>query len=148
MNFPKSHTIMALAVIAFAPLTVSSSFAAPKAAKTPIISATDSKALKAHLGKKVSVEGDVLSVGKGPKDGMRFANFSKSETTGFTAAFVPAVYPKFPKMDDMVGKRVRVTGDLETYKKKSVIKVTRPTQVKVMKAPKATAVTKKKASAE
>jgi DNA/RNA endonuclease YhcR with UshA esterase domain len=64
--------------------------------------------------------------------------------TGFTAALVPAVYPEFPKMDDMVGKRVRVTGDLETYKKKSVIKVTRATQVKTMKTPKATE--KKKAS--
>ncbi len=43
----------------------------------------------------------------------------------------------------MVHENVRVTGDLETYKKKSVIKVTWPTQVKVMKAK---AAEKKKAS--
>jgi DNA/RNA endonuclease YhcR with UshA esterase domain len=147
MKLPKPTRLMALAAIALAPLMVGPSFAAEKT-KTPIISATDSKALKAHMGKKVSVEGDVVSVGRGPKDGMRFVNFGKSETTGFTAALVPAVYPKFPEMNDMVGKRVRVTGDLETYKKKSVIKVTRPTQVKVMKAPKAKVAEKKKASAQ
>lgn len=63
---------------------------------------------------------------------MRFINFSDSQTTGFTAALVPAVYPKFPKLEDMVGKKVSVSGELETYKKKSVIKVTRPAQVKVL----------------
>lgn len=145
MKFSTSPFIMAAAAVLL-PLFATSTLAAPKA-KPPIISATDSKALKAHMGKKVSVEGTVVSTGKGPNDGMRFVNFSKSETAGFTAALVPAVYPEFPKLKSMVGKTVRVTGDLETYKKKSVIKVTRPTQVKVMKAPKAKA-TKKKAATE
>jgi hypothetical protein len=142
MKLPKSPLLLALAIITFAPLMVSTSFAAPKA-KPPILSATESKALKAHMGKKVSVEGKVISTGKGPNDGMRFMNFSKSETTGFTAALVPAVYPKLPNLDRLVNENVRVTGKLETYKKKSVIKVTRPTQVKVLK-PTEVKTTKKK----
>jgi hypothetical protein len=42
---------------------------------------------------------------------------------------------------------VRVTGELETYKKKSVIKVTLPTQVKILKPQNAKATKKKKAAA-
>ena len=44
----------------------------------------------------------------------------------------------------MVGKRVRVTGDLETYKEKSVIKVTRPAQVKILEPKKVATTTKQK----
>jgi hypothetical protein len=44
----------------------------------------------------------------------------------------------------MVNENLRVTGELETYKKKSVIKVTRPTQVKVLKPAKAKTTKKKK----
>ena len=145
MKLPKISTTVALALALFVPLSPASSSAAKKAeAKTPVLSATDSKKLKANIGNKVSVEGKVISTGKGPKDGMRFMNFSKSETTGFTAALLPAVYAKFPNLDRMVNEKVRVTGELETYKKKSVIKVTRPTQVKVLKPAKAKTTKKKK----
>jgi hypothetical protein len=134
MKLPTTTFVAALAVALFASLSVSPAFAAPKAKPaTPVIKATNAKALKASIGKKVSVEGKVISTGKGSKDGMRFINFSKSETTGFTAALVPAVYPKFPNLDRMVNEQVRVTGELDTYEKKSVIKVTRPTQVKILK---------------
>ena len=132
MKLPKTSIAMALALLV--PLSPATSSAAKKSeAKTPVISATDSKKLKANVGKKVSVEGKVISTGKGPKDGMRFMNFSKSETAGFTAALIPAVYAKFPNLDRMVNENVRVTGELETYKKKTVIKVTRAAQVKVLK---------------
>jgi hypothetical protein len=146
MKLPKTSIAMALAL--FVPFSPASSSAAKKAeAKTPFISATDSKKLKANIGNKVSVEGKVISTGKGPKDGMRFMNFSKSEKTGFTAALLPAVYAKFPNLDRMVNEKVRVTGELETYKKKSIIKVTRPTQVKVLKPAKAKTTKKKKKEA-
>lgn len=133
MKLPTTTFVTALAVALFVSFSVSPAFAAPKAkAATPVIKATNSKALKANVGKKVSVEGKVISTGKGSKDGMRFLNFSKSETTGFTAALVPAVYDDFKNLDRMVNEQVRVTGELDTYKKKSVIKVTRPTQVKIL----------------
>jgi hypothetical protein len=47
----------------------------------------------------------------------------------------------------MVNEKVRVTGEMETYKKKSIIKVTRPTQVKVLKPAKAKTTKKKKKEA-
>jgi hypothetical protein len=144
VKIPKTSFAVALVLALFVPLSPATSSAAKKTeAKIPVLSATNSKKLKANIGQKVSVEGRVVSTGKGPKDGMRFMNFSKSETTGFTAALLPAVYAKFPNLDRMVNENVRVTGELETYKKKSVIKVTRPTQVKVLE-PAKTKTTKKK----
>jgi hypothetical protein len=65
------------------------------------------KPLKANPGKKISVEGNVVSTSKGSKDGMRFFNFSKAKTTGFTAAVVPAVYYDFPNLDRMANERAR-----------------------------------------
>jgi hypothetical protein len=59
MKFSTSPFIMAAAAVLL-PLFATSTLAAPKA-KPPIISAIDSKALKAHMGKKVSVEGTCAS---------------------------------------------------------------------------------------
>lgn len=133
MKPSKFPILMALAVALLMPLSVSPAFAAKKA-KTPVVSATDAKALKSNVGKNITVEGTVLSTEKGPKDGLRFINFSTAKTTGFTAALVPAVYAKFPNLDTMVGKNVRVTGTLENYKKKTTIKVSRATQIKELKS--------------
>lgn len=92
--------------------------------------------------------GKVASFGKGPKDGMRFLNFSDAKNTGFTAALVPAVYDDFPNLDRMVNERVQVTGELQNYKKKTMIKVTRPTQVKILKPKQAKTTKKKKAQSQ
>lgn len=115
------------------------------AAKIPTLDATDLAVLKANTGNKVTVEGTVASTKRGPNDGLRFINFSKRKTIGFTAALVPAVYAKFPDLDSLPGRRVRVTGILTAYKKKSVIKVSRAKQVKVLKVPKAPAAKTQKA---
>lgn len=141
----KLSFIKVLAISLLVPFAVTPALAAKKT-KAPVVNATDAKAIKANLGKKVSVEGTVISTGKGPKDGLRFVNFSDNKTTGFTAALVPAVYPEFPKLEDMVGKQARVTGTLETYKKKTIIKVSHPTQIKILKSKSKTAATKAKKS--
>lgn len=119
---------------------------AAKRTKIPTLDATDLAALKANTGNKIAVEGTVVSTKRGPNDGLRFINFSKRKTIGFTAALVPAVYAKFPDIDSLPGRRVRVTGVLETYKKKLVIKVSRAKQVKVLKAPKASPTKTQKAT--
>jgi len=149
MKLPPSTFLTTLIVLAIASLAANSAFAEQKPkTKTPVIKASNAKELKANIGNKVSVEGKVTSVAKGPKDKMRFLNFGKSEKTGFTAALVPAVYPKFENLDRMVNERVRVTGKLETYKKKSVIKVTRPAQVKILEPKKAKTTKKEKKATE
>ncbi len=106
------------------------------AADLPILSATDSAALKAHLGKEVAVEGTVVAAAPGSQDKMRFLNFSETKNRGFVAAIVPAVYPKLRLLESYSGKAVRVTGTLEAYKKKTQIKVTRISQLKVLPPPK------------
>jgi hypothetical protein len=110
---------------------------APAAEKPPlpVLSATDAKALKAHIGKEVAVEGTVVSAGAGTSDGLRFFDFSAVEKRGFVAAVVPAVYPKLKPLETYIGKTLRVTGTLEAYKKKTQIKVTRISQIKVLATP-------------
>lgn len=144
MKLPTA-SLVAVLVALLVSIAATPTFAAekPKKEKAIAIKATDNDKLKANIGKKAAVTGEVVSVGKGPKDGMRFLNFSDAKTTGFTAALVPAVYGDFPNLDRMAKEWVRVTGELETYKKKSVIKVTRSTQVKILK-PEKTKTTKKK----
>ena len=149
MKFPQHSFFTTLIVLATASLVANSAFAEQKPkAKNPVIKASNAKALNANIGNNVSVEGKVTSVAKGPKDKMRFLNFGKDEKTGFTAALVPAVYPKFENLDRIVNEQVRVTGTLETYKKKPIIKVTRPAQVKILPPKKAKTTKKEKKATE
>lgn len=137
MHRSTGHSLHAAALL-LAVLTLSASPApAAEKAKRPVLSATDQAALKAHVGKEVAVEGTVVSTAKGTKDGMRFLNFSDSASGGFVAAVVPAVYPKLQPLESYAGRRLRVTGTLETYKQKTEIEVTRISQIKVLPAPKA-----------
>jgi len=146
MNLPKlylSPAVFALLVALAAP-PYSLGAQKPKKDSAIAIKANDSAALKANIGKRVAVTGKVVSVGRGPKDGMRFINFGTSKTSGFTAALVPAVYPDFPNVDRLVQERLRVSGKLEAYKNKPMIKVTRPSQVEILGTEKAKAKKKKK----
>ena len=137
---------LAISVMAFAVLALLSGPTQAAADKVvlPLIRATDSAGLKAHVGRPVAVEGTVVSAGAGTSDGMRFLDFSAVEKRGFVAAVVPAVYPKLKPLEAYIGKTLRVTGTLEAYKKKTQIKVSRISQIKVLAPPKAAK--KKKAS--
>ncbi|MBE2179314.1 MAG: hypothetical protein IAE97_02480 [Chthoniobacterales bacterium] len=148
MKLPRIALVGAAVVMAAMVTPLTSVHAAPKkkAPAPPVISATDTKALKANVGKEVSVEGLVVSTAKGDKDGMRFLNFSKSAKTGFVAGIVPAAYPKMQPLESYTGQFLRVTGTLETYKKRTQIKVTKISQIKKLSVPKATPAPKKKAS--
>ena len=124
----------ALSVAAFL-LTPHASFAAEKS-KTKTLDSTNQKALAAHIGKKVTVEGTVLSVGKGSKDGIRFLNFSEKKDSGFVASIFPSAYKQVGPIKNYEGKSVRVTGVLEKYNKQTQIKVTEGSQIKSAPAPK------------
>ncbi len=134
MRFPTVRlvcTAMAFAVLAFLTGPV---HAAPEKVVLPLISATDATGLKAHVGQQVVVEGTVVSAGAGTNDGLRFLDFSAVEKRGFVAAVVPAVYPKLKPLETYIGRTLRVTGMLESYKKKTQIKVSRIRQIKVLPA--------------
>jgi DNA/RNA endonuclease YhcR with UshA esterase domain len=98
----------------------------------PVVSATDASMLADHVGKMVLVEGVVKRAGRGPSDGVRFLNFDGSGRTGFVAAIFPSAYSGIDPVEDYVGKTVRVSGELETYKEKLQIKVTDAAQIQVV----------------
>jgi len=98
------------------------------------ISATDTAALTANVGKQVIAEGVVVSAAKGPNDGARFLNFN-DDTSGLSALIVPAVYPDLKPLEEYEGKTVKVTGKLDPYKDKTQIRVTRIAQIEVVEAP-------------
>jgi len=135
MKLPLVRLVSTAVAIAVLALLTGPAHAAPKKLTLPLISATDAKALKAYIGKEVAVEGTVVSAGAGTSDGLRFFDFSAVEKRGFVAAVVPAVYPKLKPLETYIGKTLRVTGTLEAYKKKTQIKVTRISQIKVLATP-------------
>jgi len=131
----KFPLLVALVAALLLPVPCSHAFSLTRT-KIPVIRATDSTALQAHIGQKVAVEGLLVSTARPSSDKLRFLNFSDRKVDGFTAALVPAVYTKFPDFDHMAGRWIRVIGILKTYKQKTVIKVSRASQVKILKAPK------------
>jgi DNA/RNA endonuclease YhcR with UshA esterase domain len=132
MKVPKIPTIVAAVVCAA--FTYSQAQEAAVEEEAIAISATDTAALTANVGKQVIAEGVVVSAAKGPNDGARFLNFS-DDTTGLSALIVPAVYPDLKPLEEYEGKTVRVTGKLDPYKDKTQIRVSRIAQIEVVEAP-------------
>jgi DNA/RNA endonuclease YhcR with UshA esterase domain len=95
------------------------------------LSAADDTSLAEHIGKEVVVEGVVISVGKGSKDGIRFLDFSKSHTSGFVVAVFPVAYPELQPIPSYVGQRLSIRGKLESYKGKTQIKVFKASQITI-----------------
>jgi hypothetical protein len=135
MRFLIVRLIGTATMFAVLTLVTGTADAATKKTTLPLISATDAKSLKAYVGREVAVVGTVVGAGRGTNDGLRFLDFSTSESRGFVAAIVPAVYPKLKPLEGYIGQVLRVTGTLETYKKKTQIKVTRISQIKVLPPP-------------
>ena len=111
--------------------------------KPQVLNSADKKGLAGKIGKEVSVEGLVQSVGKGDKDGVRFLDLTAKPATGFVAAIFPVAYKKVGPVKGYEGKNVRVTGVLEKYKNQTQIKVFKASQIKVLAAPKPTPAKKK-----
>jgi hypothetical protein len=131
MKIPKIPTIVAAVVLAAFTHLQAQEAAVEEA--TIAISATDKAALTANVGKQVVAQGVVVTAAKGSNDGARFLNFSE-DTTGFSALIVPAVYSDLKPLEDYVGKTVKVTGKLDTYKDKTQIRVSRIAQIEVVEA--------------
>lgn len=131
-----THSLLA-ALAAITLLATPEALLAADQAKPPLIHCGDKKKLASKIGKEVSVEGLVQSVGKGAKDRIRMLNFAEKPGTGFVAAIFPSAYKKLEPLKNYAGKNVRVTGVLEKYKKQTQIKVTKGSQIKVLATPKA-----------
>ena len=125
--------ILALTISILPPLARGQDAEKPKT-RLPAIKPADYESLKNNIGKKVRIKGTVTSVGESPDGKVRFFNFGAGETGGFSALIVPDVFAKFNRLDDFVGKRVRVRGTLEMDGNNPFIKVTRPKQIKILES--------------
>lgn len=123
-------TIVALLAF-FAPIS-GCLLAAETAAEIPVLAASDEKALADALGKTITVEGTVLGVGKGPKDGIRFLDFSTTKDQGFVGAVFPVAFSALGPLDGYVGKTVRITGELGKYQAQTQIKILKPAQIQIL----------------
>ena len=143
MNLPLRSLLAAFSAAVLFASSQASLGAEKSQSKPPVINGSDKKALAAHIGKEVSVEGLVLSVGKGDKDGVRFLDLGEKLRTGFVVAIFPSAYKKVGPVKNYQGKNVRVTGKLETYKKQTQIKVFKASQIQVLDTPAADPAKKK-----
>ena len=136
---------MVVATFLLQPILAHPAYAAPK--RQPVIlDATDTTALVVNVGKKVAVKGTVVSAAKDPNDKMRLLNFSNNTARGFAAAIVPALYPELEPLDVYVGRRVKVTGRLEQHRTQTFIRVTKISQLTLIKTPKEKALAEKERS--
>lgn len=109
----------------------------------PVINGSDKKSLAANIGREVSVEGLVQSVGKGDNDGVRFLDLGPEPRAGFVVAIFPSAYKKVGPIKNYQGRNIRVTGTLEKYKKQTQIKVFKASQIRVLASPQAAPAKKK-----
>lgn len=97
-----------------------------------VLNASDEEALALAIGKNISVQGTVLSVGKGTKDGIRFLDFSSVLDQGFVGVVFPVAYAALGPLESYVGKTVRVTGELQKYRAQTQIKILKPSQIEIL----------------
>ncbi len=97
--------------------------------KRPVIEATDLKTLKINLLKEVEVVGTVAKIFR-PKGGRTaIINFHQDYKRAL-AAFIPKnAISKFPNLDDLVGKKIRIRGPISKHKRVFQIVVNRVEQI-------------------
>jgi len=97
------------------------------------LKATDTEALKAKDGQKVTVYGTTKNSGKSDS-GTNFVNFEGAEFYLITFKSDLVAFKDGEPADLYEGKRLAVTGVVSIYKEKPQFKVTDPDQVKVLAA--------------
>jgi hypothetical protein len=95
--------------------------------------ATAMAALAGHENEDtLSMSGVVTSV-RTAKDGTTFVNFGRSWTV--TAVIPPAAASVFPHPEQLMGKRVRVTGKIHMIHTRWAMRLDRAEQLQVLKTP-------------
>lgn len=94
----------------------------------------DLEALKEQKGKSVIVEGTIVAQGESKSGGVRYLNFSKNFKQTISLVFILSTggdaFAK-EKLAEYVGKKVRVTGVVETYNDALQIKIQKLDQIQV-----------------
>ena len=99
-----------------------------------IFAATDLAGLKPMLGKKVTVEGMVLSTSTNKAATMRFMNFTKNYNESLSLVFFAnmgaGTFTK-EKLSEYAGRKIRVTGTLGEFNGKLQFKMESLDQIKI-----------------
>ena len=93
--------------------------------------------LKNKLGSQCSFEGVLLQVFSTPKGGITLLNFAPTPTDAAEAVVSRPDYNKFPKLSNLIGKRLLVSGKLEEFEndrgeKILEIKISSPDQLSIV----------------
>ena len=128
-------TALASALIAQEPKPVTPAEAKPTTiAEEKIYSATDLVVLRPLLGKKITVEGMVLSTSANKTETMRFLNFTKNYKEALSIVFFSnmggGTFTK-EKLSEFAGRKVRVTGTLGEFNGSLQFKMESLDQIKI-----------------
>ena len=102
-----------------------------------VIPITDTAALKAHVGKRVSVSGMVSRVGMSKGGFIVFINFEGARPGGFSAVVKSASLPEIEQAAGanldaaLPGRRIAVSGIISLYKEAPQIELKTADQIKV-----------------
>lgn len=93
------------------------------------IDASDGEKIKAGIGKEAAVSGTVARVATLGASGHRLIEFEGGHFDFFVPKSQIDASPDWI-LDDLVGKRIQVTGKIETYREKPQIRGSNPSQIK------------------
>ena len=107
---------------------------AAAAAEEKIYSVTDLVVLRPMLGKKITVEGMVLSTSANKTETMRFLNFTKNYKEALSVVFFSnmggGTFTK-EKLSEFAGRKVRITGTLAEFNGSLQFKMESLDQIKI-----------------
>lgn len=108
----------------------------PAAGKEPPrIAAADSRSLRDHVGKVVTVHGHVARTGKSDS-GINFLNFASAEITAVCLADAASKFKDGEPADVFRDADVEITGKVELYRGKLQVKLDGPTSIRRLEAEK------------
>ncbi|MEE9391466.1 MAG: endonuclease/exonuclease/phosphatase family protein [Planctomycetota bacterium] len=100
----------------------------PKAPKRPRIKAKDLASAKKHFLQEVEIEGIVVKVHH-YKGGAAALNFDRDHASAVVVYVPKEAVARIGKVDDLIGKNVKVRGPISKHRRTYQIRLTRPSQL-------------------
>jgi len=119
-------------------LVVVGVFSEVAARQDGVLQPTDLDALKSRIGKETVVEGTVSRIGETSTRSILFINFEGVERGGFTVIIrqgtLAGDFVKFEPdfVSSIVGRRIRVLGEVSEYRGVPQIQVFAPSQIEIL----------------
>ena len=99
---------------------------------TKALDAKDLDAAKKRVGKEGAFVGTVTKIYTAKNNSLIVLDFDADFRSALTAKLEPGEYDKFPKMKDLLDKKILVKGKFVLYKKQVEIELTDPAQIKII----------------